>query len=44
VEGRSQAALKEANRHLILNAMPEARGNCTEAARLLGVHANYGIA
>jgi DNA-binding NtrC family response regulator len=41
VEGRYQSALKEANRHLILNAMQEARGNYTEAARLLGVHANY---
>jgi len=41
VEGRYHAALKEAKRHLILNAMQEARGNYTEAARLLGVHANY---
>jgi|SRR5450432_3093216 DNA-binding NtrC family response regulator len=39
--GRYHTALKEAKKHLILNAMQEARGNYTEAAHLLGVHANY---
>jgi transcriptional regulator with GAF, ATPase, and Fis domain len=39
--GRYHTALKEAKKHLILNAMHEARGNYTEAARVLGVHANY---
>jgi DNA-binding NtrC family response regulator len=28
-------------RHLILAALEEAKGSYTEAARILGVHANY---
>jgi DNA-binding NtrC family response regulator len=34
-------AVKETKKQLILRAMQEAKGNYTEAARLLGVHANY---
>jgi transcriptional regulator with GAF, ATPase, and Fis domain len=34
-------ALKELKKELILGALGEAQGNYTEAARLLGVHANY---
>ncbi len=34
-------ALKELKKRLILSAVEEAEGNYTEAARLLGVHANY---
>jgi DNA-binding NtrC family response regulator len=41
IGGRYHAAIKEAKKHLILSAMQESRGNYTEAARLLGVHANY---
>ena len=41
VTARYHAALKEAKKQLILNAMDEARGSYTEAARLLGVHPNY---
>ncbi len=35
------AAVKEAKKQLILNSMQEAKGNYAEAARILGVHANY---
>jgi Nif-specific regulatory protein len=35
------AALKERKKQLILNALEDAKGNYTEAARILGVHANY---
>jgi transcriptional regulator with GAF, ATPase, and Fis domain len=41
VGGRYHAAIKEAKKHLILDAMQEARGNYTDAAHLLGVHPNY---
>ncbi|MFN0108212.1 MAG: sigma 54-interacting transcriptional regulator [Blastocatellia bacterium] len=34
-------AIKETKKQLILNAIAEADGNITEAARLLGVQANY---
>jgi transcriptional regulator with GAF, ATPase, and Fis domain len=34
-------AVKDLKRQLILNALEEARGNFTEAARALGVHPNY---
>ncbi len=35
------AAVKELKKQLILNALEDAKGNYTEAARILGVHANY---
>jgi len=35
------AALKDLKKQLILTALAEANGNYTEAARILGVHANY---
>jgi Nif-specific regulatory protein len=38
---RYHLALKELKKQLILNALEEAQGNYTEAARILGVHANY---
>ncbi len=41
VAARYHSALKEWKKQLILSAMLEARGNYTEAARLLGVHPNY---
>lgn len=41
VAARYHSALREWKKQRILNAMQEARGNYTEAARLLGVHANY---
>jgi DNA-binding NtrC family response regulator len=34
-------AINELKRDLILGAMTEAKGNYTDAAKLLGVHANY---
>jgi DNA-binding NtrC family response regulator len=39
--GRYHAAVKEHKRELIVGAMQEARGNYTDAARILGVHPNY---
>lgn len=33
--------INDLKRRLILDAMNEAKGNYTDAARLLGVHANY---
>jgi Nif-specific regulatory protein len=33
-------AVKDAKRHIILNALAQAKGNYTEAARTLGIHAN----
>jgi transcriptional regulator with GAF, ATPase, and Fis domain len=33
--------VKELKKRLIQNALEEAQGNYTEAARLLGVHPNY---
>jgi transcriptional regulator with GAF, ATPase, and Fis domain len=41
VAARYHSALKEWKKQLILNAMQEAQGSYTEAARLLGVHPNY---
>jgi transcriptional regulator with GAF, ATPase, and Fis domain len=35
------AAVKDLKKTLIINALKEGRGNYTEAARILGVHANY---
>jgi Nif-specific regulatory protein len=40
-EAKYHLAVKQLKKHLILTAMEEARGNFTEAARILGVHANY---
>jgi transcriptional regulator with GAF, ATPase, and Fis domain len=34
-------AINEAKKQLILKAVEQAKGNYTEAARLLGVHPNY---
>ena len=41
IAARYHSALKEWKKQLILNAMQEAQGSYTEAARLLGVHPNY---
>jgi DNA-binding NtrC family response regulator len=38
---RYHSAVKEHKKQLIITAMHEARGNYTEAARILGVHPNY---
>jgi DNA-binding NtrC family response regulator len=40
-EARYHDAINEMKRDLILGAMTEAKGNYTDAAKLLGVHANY---
>ena len=40
-EAKYHVAVKQLKKHLILTAMEEARGSYTEAARILGVHANY---
>jgi Nif-specific regulatory protein len=40
-EAKYHRAVKQFKKQLILTAMEEARGNYTEAARILGVHANY---
>jgi len=40
-EAKYHAAVKDLKKRLIQNALQEARGNYTEAARLLGVHPNY---
>ncbi len=40
-DARYHDAINELKRDLILNAMTEAKGNYTDAAKLLGVHANY---
>jgi transcriptional regulator with GAF, ATPase, and Fis domain len=40
-EAKYHRAVKQLKKQLILSALEEARGNCTEAARMLGVHANY---
>jgi DNA-binding NtrC family response regulator len=34
-------AIKDLKKQLIQNALHDAKGNYTEAARLLGVHPNY---
>ena len=39
--GKYHDVLKETKKQLILKAVEQARGNYTEAAKLLGVHANY---
>jgi transcriptional regulator with GAF, ATPase, and Fis domain len=40
-EAKYHLAVKQLKRQLILAAVEEAKGNYTEAARTLGVHANY---
>jgi transcriptional regulator with GAF, ATPase, and Fis domain len=40
-EAKYHAAVKDLKKKLILNAIDEAGGNLTEAARSLGVHPNY---
>jgi DNA-binding NtrC family response regulator len=40
-EAKYHLAVKQLKRHLILTAIEESGGNYTEAARILGVHANY---
>lgn len=40
-EAKYHDAINELKRDLILGAMTEAKGNYTDAAKLLGVHANY---
>jgi len=40
-EAKYHLAVKHLKKQLILAAMEEARGNYTEAARILGVHPNY---
>jgi transcriptional regulator with GAF, ATPase, and Fis domain len=40
-EATYHAAVKDLKKHLIQNALEEARGNYTDAARILGVHPNY---
>jgi transcriptional regulator with GAF, ATPase, and Fis domain len=40
-EAKYHSAVTQLKRHLILTALEEAKGNYTEAARNLGVHANY---
>jgi transcriptional regulator with GAF, ATPase, and Fis domain len=40
-EAKYHLALTQLKKHLILKALEEAKGSYTEAARILGVHANY---
>ena len=40
-EAKYHVAVTQLKKHLILTALEEAKGNYTEAARILGVHANY---
>ena len=40
-EAKYHLAVTQLKKHLILTALEEAEGNYTEAARILGVHANY---
>jgi transcriptional regulator with GAF, ATPase, and Fis domain len=40
-EAKYHTAVKQLKKQLILTALEEAKGNYTEAARILGVHANY---
>jgi transcriptional regulator with GAF, ATPase, and Fis domain len=41
LETKYQVAVKQLKKHLILTALEEAKGNYTDAAKILGVHANY---
>jgi DNA-binding NtrC family response regulator len=40
-EAKYHVAVTQLKKHLILSALEEAKGSYTEAARILGVHANY---
>ena len=40
-EGKYHASVKELKKRLIVDAVEQTRGNYVEAAKLLGVHANY---
>ena len=40
-EAKYHVAVTQLKKHLILTALEETKGNYTEAARTLGVHANY---
>jgi transcriptional regulator with GAF, ATPase, and Fis domain len=40
-EGKYHASVKDLKRQLIVDAVKQARGNYTDAAAILGVHANY---
>jgi transcriptional regulator with GAF, ATPase, and Fis domain len=40
-EAKYHLAVTQLKKHLILTALEEAKGSYTEAARILGVHANY---
>jgi transcriptional regulator with GAF, ATPase, and Fis domain len=40
-EAKYHVAVTQLKKHLILAAMDEAKGRYTEAARILGIHANY---
>ena len=40
-QAKYHAAVSQLKKHLIVTALEEAKGNYTEAARILGVHANY---
>ncbi len=40
-EGKYHSCVKEHKKQLILDAVVQARGNYVEAARILGLHANY---
>jgi len=40
-EARYHAAVKDLKKRLIQSALEEAKGSCTEAAKILGVHPNY---
>jgi DNA-binding NtrC family response regulator len=41
VAAKYHSALKDTKKQLIWKALQEAKGNYTEAARILGVHPNY---
>lgn len=41
IDGKYHLAVKNLKKQLIVNALEESKGNYTEAARILGVHANY---
>ena len=40
-EGKYHASVKQLKKHLILDAVEQARGNYVDAAGILGLHANY---